>query len=103
MPVVFLAPKDAVYQKVVSNVEEGKARGGRVIAVVTEGDSGLAKLADQELEGPETLDLVTPVLTVLPRQLLAYHIAVRRGRNVGQPRHLAESVTVPSSVSRRPL
>src|SRR5439155_1683730 len=65
MPVVFLAPKDAVYQKVVSNVEEVKARGGRVIAVVTEGDSGLAKLADQKIEVPETLDLLTPVLTVL--------------------------------------
>src|SRR5467141_1386416 len=94
MPVVFLAPKDAVYQKVVSNVEEVKARGGRVIAVVTEGDSGLAKLADQKIEVPETLDLLTPVLTVLPLQLLAYYIAVRRGCNVDQPRNLAKSVTV---------
>src|SRR5947199_2369 len=94
MPVVFLAPKDAVYQKVVSNVEEVKARGGRVIAVVTEGDSGLAKLADQKIEVPETLDLLTPVLTVLPLQLFAYHIAVRRGCNVDQPRNLAKSVTV---------
>jgi len=94
MPVVFLAPKDAVYQKVVSNVEEVKARGGRVIAVVSEGDSGLAKLADQKIEVPETLDLLTPVLTVLPLQLLAYYIAVRRGCNVDQPRNLAKSVTV---------
>src|SRR5207245_10919834 len=70
MAVVFIAPKDAVYQKVVSNVEEVKARGGRVIAVVTEGDTGLAKLADQKIEVPETLDLLTPVLTVLPLQLL---------------------------------
>jgi len=94
MPVVFIAPKDAVYQKVVSNVEEVKARGGRVLAVVTEGDSGLAKLADHKIEVPETLDLLTPVLTVLPLQLLAYYIAVRRGCNVDQPRNLAKSVTV---------
>ncbi len=94
MPVVFIAPKDAVYQKVVSNVEEVKARGGRVIAVVTEGDTGLAKLADQKIEVPETLDFLTPVLTVLPLQLLAYYMAVRRGCNVDQPRNLAKSVTV---------
>src|SRR6266480_4261953 len=94
MPVVFIAPKDAVYQKVVSNVEEVKARGGRVIAVVTEGDAGVARLADHKIEVPETLDLLTPVLTVLPLQLLAYYIAVRRGCNVDQPRNLAKSVTV---------
>ncbi|HUL50904.1 MAG TPA: glutamine--fructose-6-phosphate transaminase (isomerizing) [Gemmatimonadales bacterium] len=94
MPVVFVAPKDAVYQKIVSNVEEVKARGGRVIAVVTEGDTGLAKLADHRIEVPETLDLLTPILTVLPLQLLAYYIAVRRGCNVDQPRNLAKSVTV---------
>ena len=94
MPVVFVAPKDAVYQKIVSNVEEVKARGGRVIAVVTEGDTGLAKLAEQRVEVPETLDLLTPILTVLPLQLLAYYIAVRRGCNVDQPRNLAKSVTV---------
>ena len=94
MPVVFIAPTDAVYQKVVSNVEEVKARGGRVIAVVTEGDTALAKLADHRIEIPETLDLLTPVLSVLPLQLLAYYIAVRRGCNVDQPRNLAKSVTV---------
>ena len=94
MPVVFLAPKDAVYQKVVSNVEEVKARGGRVFAVVTEGDTGVARLAEHKIEVPETLDLLTPVLTVLPLQLLAYYIAVRRGCNVDQPRNLAKSVTV---------
>jgi len=94
MPVVFVAPRDAVYQKIVSNVEEVKARGGRVIAVVTEGDTGLARLADQRIEVPETLDLLTPILTVLPLQLLAYYIAVRRGCNVDQPRNLAKSVTV---------
>jgi len=94
MPVMFVAPKDAVYQKILSNVEEVRARGGRVIAVVTEGDTGVARLADQKIEVPETLDLLTPVLTVLPLQLLAYYIAVRRGCNVDQPRNLAKSVTV---------
>jgi glutamine---fructose-6-phosphate transaminase (isomerizing) len=94
MPVVFIAPQDAVYQKVVSNIEEVKARGGRVLAVVTEGDSSLAKVADHTIEVPETLDLLTPILTVLPLQLLAYYIAVRRGCNVDQPRNLAKSVTV---------
>jgi glucosamine--fructose-6-phosphate aminotransferase (isomerizing) len=94
MPVVFIAPRDAVHQKVVSNVEEVKARGGRVIAIVTEGDTALAKLADQRIEIPETLDLLTPALSVLPLQLLAYYIAVRRGCNVDQPRNLAKSVTV---------
>jgi glucosamine--fructose-6-phosphate aminotransferase (isomerizing) len=94
MPVVFIAPKDAVHQKVVSNVEEVRARGGRVIAIVTAGDTALAKLADQLIEIPETLDLLTPVLSVLPLQLFAYYIAVRRGCNVDQPRNLAKSVTV---------
>jgi len=94
MPVVFVAPRDAVYQKVVSNIEEVKARGGRVIAVVTEGDTGVARLADHKIEIPETLDIFTPILSVLPLQLLAYYIAVRRGCNVDQPRNLAKSVTV---------
>jgi glucosamine--fructose-6-phosphate aminotransferase (isomerizing) len=94
MPVVFVAPKDAVYQKVASNIEEVKARGGKVIAVVTEGDTGVARLADHKIEIPETLDLLTPILSVLPLQLLAYYIAVRRGCNVDQPRNLAKSVTV---------
>ncbi len=94
MPVVFIAPRDAVYQKVVTNVEEVKARGGRVIAIVTRGDTGVARLSDHKIEIPETLDLLTPVLTVLPLQLLAYYIAVRRGCNVDQPRNLAKSVTV---------
>ncbi len=94
MPVVFIAPKDAVYSKVVSNIEEVKARGGRVIAVVTEGDTGVAKLADHTIAMPETLDPLAPIVTVLPLQLLAYYIAVRRGCNVDQPRNLAKSVTV---------
>jgi len=94
MPVVFIAPRDAVYQKVMSNVEEVKARHGRVIAIVTEGDVGVSKLADASIEIPETLDLLTPVLSVIPLQLLAYYAAVKRGHNVDQPRHLAKSVTV---------
>ena len=71
-----------------------KARGGRVIAIVTEGDTALDNLADYRIEIPETLDLLTPVLSVVPLQLLAYYIAVRRGCNVDQPRNLAKSVTV---------
>jgi len=94
MPVVFIAPRDAVYQKVVSNLAEVKTRGARVLAVVTEGDTGLARLADYHVEIPETLDLLTPILSVLPLQLLAYYVAVRRGCNVDQPRNLAKSVTV---------
>ena len=94
MPVVFIAPKDGVHQKVISNIEEVKARGGRVIAIVTEGDTALDNLADHRIEIPETLDLLTPVMSVVPLQLLAYYIAVRRGCNVDQPRNLAKSVTV---------
>jgi glucosamine--fructose-6-phosphate aminotransferase (isomerizing) len=94
MPVVFVAPRDAVYPKVLSNVEEVKARGGRVIAIVTEGDTGVSRLADHTIEIPESLDLLTPVLSVIPLQLLAYYIAVRRGTDVDQPRNLAKSVTV---------
>ncbi|HMA43116.1 MAG TPA: glutamine--fructose-6-phosphate transaminase (isomerizing) [Gemmatimonadales bacterium] len=94
MPVVFIAPRDTVYPKVLSNVEEVKARGGRVIAIVTEGDTGVSGLAEHAIAVPETLDLLAPILSVLPLQLLAYYIAVRRGCNVDQPRNLAKSVTV---------
>jgi glucosamine--fructose-6-phosphate aminotransferase (isomerizing) len=94
MPVVCVAPMDAVYQKIVSNVEEVKARRGRVFAVVTEGDERLAQLADHVFSIPETIDAFTPVLSVLPLQLLAYHAAVRRGCDVDRPRNLAKSVTV---------
>jgi len=94
MPVVFIAPKDATYQKIVSNVEEVKARGGRVIALVTEGDTEIARIADAVFEIPETNDLLTPILTCVPLQLLAYYVAVNRGCNVDQPRNLAKSVTV---------
>jgi len=94
MPVVFVAPQDAVYAKIQSNVEEVRARGGRVVAVVTEGDTAIRRLADHAIEIPKTLDMLTPVLAVVPLQLFAYHIAVRRGCNVDQPRNLAKSVTV---------
>jgi len=94
MPVVFLAPKDGVHSKIMSNIEEVKARKGRVIAIVTEGDTDIRRLADSSFEIPETLDLLTPVLTIVPLQLFSYYVAVRRGCNVDQPRNLAKSVTV---------
>jgi glucosamine--fructose-6-phosphate aminotransferase (isomerizing) len=94
MPVVFVAPRDAVHAKIVSNIEEVRARGGRVIAVVTEGDQEITALVDHAIPIPETLDMLTPILTSVPLQLLAYYVAVRRGCNVDQPRNLAKSVTV---------
>jgi glucosamine--fructose-6-phosphate aminotransferase (isomerizing) len=94
MPVVFIAPHDGVYQKIVSNVQEVKARRGRVIAIVTEGDADIAALADHSFTIPETITPLTPVLSVIPLQLMAYYIAVRRGCDVDKPRNLAKSVTV---------
>jgi glucosamine--fructose-6-phosphate aminotransferase (isomerizing) len=94
MPVVFIAPKDAVHGKIVSNIEEVRARGGQVIAVVTEGDTAITPLVDHVITIPETMDMLTPILTSIPLQLLAYYVAVRRGCNVDQPRNLAKSVTV---------
>ncbi|MFQ5689635.1 MAG: glutamine--fructose-6-phosphate transaminase (isomerizing) [Gemmatimonadota bacterium] len=94
MPVVFLAPKDSVYAKIVSNIEEVRARGGRVIAVVTDGDDSLASKVDHIIRVPKTIEMLQPILTVLPLQLLAYHMAVFRGCDVDQPRNLAKSVTV---------
>ncbi|MGH7533805.1 MAG: glutamine--fructose-6-phosphate transaminase (isomerizing) [Gemmatimonadales bacterium] len=94
MPVVFIAPQDGVHQKIVSNIEEVKARGGRVIAIVTEGDDEIARIADATFSIPETIDLLTPLLTIIPLQLFAYYVAVKRGCNVDQPRNLAKSVTV---------
>jgi glutamine---fructose-6-phosphate transaminase (isomerizing) len=94
MPVVFVAPKDEVYQKVVSNMQEVKARGGRIIAITTEGNGNLSGLVDHELRVPSTAPLLSPLVTVLPLQLLAYHIAVLRGCDVDRPRNLAKSVTV---------
>ena len=94
MPVIFVAPNDGVYQKIVSNVQEVKARRGKVFAVVTEGDEEITRLADQTVEIPKTIDSLTPVLSVLPLQLLSYYVAVQRGCDVDQPRNLAKSVTV---------
>ncbi len=94
MPVVAIAPKDSVYRKILSNLEEVKARQGRVLAVVTEGDKEIADLADHVFAIPETIEPLTPVLSVLPLQLFAYYIAVRRGCDVDRPRNLAKSVTV---------
>jgi glucosamine--fructose-6-phosphate aminotransferase (isomerizing) len=94
MPVVVIATKNASYEKVVSNIQEVKARKGVIIAIVTEGDNVVKDLADYVIEIPETDDILLPLLSVIPLQLLSYHIAVLRGCNVDQPRNLAKSVTV---------
>jgi glucosamine--fructose-6-phosphate aminotransferase (isomerizing) len=94
MPVVFIATRDSSYDKVVSNIQEVKARKGKVIAIVTKGDTLLPKMVDYVIEIPHTHELLMPLLSVIPLQLLAYHIAVMRGCNVDQPRNLAKSVTV---------
>ena len=94
MPVVFICPHDSVFDKVVSNVQEVKARNGRVIAITSRNEPALAGKIDYEFRIPESLDLVTPILASIPLQLLAYYIAVKRGANVDQPRNLAKSVTV---------
>jgi glucosamine--fructose-6-phosphate aminotransferase (isomerizing) len=94
MPVVFIATKDSSYEKVVSNIQEVKARKGRVIAIVTEGDTHIPKMSEFVIEVPSTLEPLMPMVSVIPLQLLSYHIAVMRGCNVDQPRNLAKSVTV---------
>ena len=94
MPVIFIAPMDDVYEKVVSNVQEVKARGGKLLGVVTEGDRDVAALADHVIEIPRCDDALAPLLSVVPLQLLSYRIAVLRECNVDQPRNLAKSVTV---------
>ena len=94
MPVVCLAPKDSVYPKIVSNMQEVKARGGRIIAITSEGNGDLSNVADHQIAVPASPPLIAPVLTVIPLQLLAYHIAVLRGCDVDRPRNLAKSVTV---------
>ncbi|MCE2733824.1 MAG: glutamine--fructose-6-phosphate transaminase (isomerizing) [Cyclobacteriaceae bacterium] len=94
MPVVFIATKDSSYEKVVSNIQEVKARKGRVISIVTKGDDLIPKMSDYVIEVPPTLDPLMPLVSVIPLQLLSYHIAVMRGCNVDQPRNLAKSVTV---------
>jgi glucosamine--fructose-6-phosphate aminotransferase (isomerizing) len=94
MPVVVLAPRDPIYGKVVSNIEEVKARHGRIIAVVSDDAPELQGKVDHMIKVPQTLPHLLPVLTTIPLQLLAYHIAVMRGADVDQPRNLAKSVTV---------
>jgi glucosamine--fructose-6-phosphate aminotransferase (isomerizing) len=94
LPVVVVAPQDDYYEKVVSNIQEIKARLGNVIAVVTQGDKGLKELANDVIEIPKSHPAVAPLLAVIPLQLLAYHIALLKGCNVDQPRNLAKSVTV---------
>jgi glucosamine--fructose-6-phosphate aminotransferase (isomerizing) len=94
MPVVALVPRDGTYERMAGNVEEVKARGGRIIAVAHPGDTAMARRADHVLEVPPAVDLLAPLVTVIPLQLLAYHVAIARGCDVDQPRNLAKSVTV---------
>ncbi len=94
MPAVFIAPKDSTYDKIISNIEETKARNGRIIAIASEDDDNIDSLVDYSIKIPDTIRMLMPVLTVIPLQLLAYHIAVKKGLNVDQPRNLAKSVTV---------
>ena len=94
MPVVVIANKNTSYEKIVSNIQEVKARGGKIIAVITNGDKEVTKLADYTISIPEIDEALSPMVTVVPLQLLSYHIAVMRGANVDQPRNLAKSVTV---------
>jgi len=94
MPVVVLCTRDGSYKKIKGNVQEVKARDGKLISVVTEGEIEIAAMSDHVIRIPETMDMLTPLLAVVPLQLLAYHIAVLRGTDVDQPRNLAKSVTV---------
>ncbi len=94
MPVIVIATQNEHYEKIVSNVQEIKSRKGRVIAVVTQGDSQIARIADHVIEVPETLEEFSPIVNAIPLQLFSYHVAVLRGANVDQPRNLAKSVTV---------
>lgn len=94
MPVAFIALKDSSYDKVLNNIQEVRARRGKILAIANKADDRLKSLADHIIEIPETLELLSPILSVVPLQLLAYHIAVKRGCNVDQPRNLAKSVTV---------
>ena len=94
MPVIVVAPSNGHYEKLVSNIQEVKARNGKVIAVVTEGDAEIVHSADHIIEIPPTLEALTPLLTVVPLQLISYYVAVMLGRDVDRPRNLAKSVTV---------
>ena len=94
MPVVFIATKDEIYSKVISNMQEVRARKGRIIAIATENDESILKYADHVIYIPDVHRSLVPVLAVIPLQLLSYYIAVLRGCDVDQPRNLAKSVTV---------
>ena len=94
LPTVVIAPNDELHEKIISNIQQVKARGGSVIAVVTKGDSTIAEIADHILEIPEVSEPLSPVIVSIPLQLLAYHIAIKKGCNVDMPRNLAKSVTV---------
>jgi glucosamine--fructose-6-phosphate aminotransferase (isomerizing) len=94
MPVVFIATKCSQYEKIIGNIEEVRARGGKIIVVATEGDENIKQYADHLITVPDTVDQLQPMLTVVPLQLLAYHAAVLRGHDVDKPRNLAKSVTV---------
>lgn len=94
MPVVVIATHNAMYEKILSNIQEVKARKGKLIAIVTKGDDTISRIADEVIEVPDTIECLEPLLTTIPLQLLAYHIAVCKGKNVDQPRNLAKSVTV---------
>ncbi len=94
MPVVFIAPDDDIYEKIISNIQEVRARQGRVIAIATEGDTRIEELAEHVIYVPKTIPFLSPIINVIPLQLLSYYIAVERGCNVDQPRNLAKSVTV---------
>ena len=94
MPVVFVVPKDGIYDKVISNIQEVRARHGRIIAVANEDDDQIDSLAEFVIRVPRTYGFFGPILNIIPLQLLAYYMAVARGTNVDQPRNLAKSVTV---------
>lgn len=94
MPSVIIAPKDHLYEKIVSNVQQVKARGGNILAIVNNGDTEISKLADHVIEVPEMPECLTPIITTIPLQLLSYYIAINKGKDVDMPRNLAKSVTV---------
>ena len=94
MPTVIIAPNDHLYTKIVSNVEQIKARGGSIVAIVTEGDKVIKGIADHVLEVPAVPEALTPIITSIPLQLLSYYIAINKGKDVDMPRNLAKSVTV---------
>ena len=93
-PSVVIAPSDSMYEKVVSNIQEIKARKGKVIAIATAGNKEIAKIADDVIYIPQTLEMLTPMLSVVPLHLFAYYVGVLRGHDVDKPRNLAKSVTV---------